>query len=229
MSNVIINQLHSWKLDFDQAKSIQISLANKVSTKSELLTPRFIAGTDISIPRFSKMGLASVVVLRYPELDVVDIQTTEREISFPYIPGLLSFREVPLIIEAYQKISVKPDILIADGQGIAHPRRFGLASHIGVLLNIPSIGCAKSRLCGQHEPVAVEAGSYSKLIDNEETIGAVVRTKNNVKPVYVSIGHRIDLTSAIHWVMECCRGYRLPEPCRLAHLSAGKKLSSPKI
>lgn len=224
-----MNQLHSWQIDINRAKEIQTKLSSQVSVGNGCLKPRFIAGTDISSSRNSNLGIASVVVLRYPELDIVETQTAEGELRFPYIPGLLSFREVPLIITAFQKLSIKPDLLIADGQGIAHPRRFGLASHIGVLLDIPSIGCAKSRLCGQHDPVATEAGCFIDLIDSEEIIGAVVRTKDNIKPVYVSIGHRIDLTAAIHWILECCRGYRLPEPCRLAHVAAGEKSSTTKI
>jgi deoxyribonuclease V len=226
---VIVNQLHSWQIDIKQAKKIQKELSSQVSLDNEGLNPRYIAGTDISSSRHGNMGTASVVILRFPELDIIETQTAEGELGFPYIPGFLSFREVPLVIDAFQKLSIKPDLIIADGQGIAHPRRFGLASHIGILLDIPSIGCAKSRLCGQHEPVSTKAGSFIDLFDNDEIIGAVVRTKDNVKPVYVSIGHRIDQVSAIQWVIKCCQGYRLPEPCRLAHILAGKKSSAIKI
>jgi deoxyribonuclease V len=226
---VIINQLHSWQIDIKRAKEIQKELSSQVSLDNECLDPRYIAGTDISSSRYGNLGTASVFVLRFPELDIVETQTAEGELRFPYIPGFLSFREVPLVIDAFQKLSIKPDLIIADGQGIAHPRRFGLASHIGILLDIPAIGCAKSRLCGQHEPVSKNAGSFIDLMDNDEIIGAVVRTKDNVKPVYVSIGHRIDQVSAIQWVIKCCQGYRLPEPCRLAHILAGKKSSAIKI
>ena len=221
--------LHDWRVTPSQGMVIQQELAERVSRREEVGDIRLVAGVDISAPNSEGVARGAVVVLSYPELTLIESQVDEKAIEFPYVPGLLSFRESPVILAACEKLSNTPDLILVDGQGIAHPRRFGLASHIGVLLDIPSIGCAKSRLCGWHEPVAFEAGSFSMLIDNEETIGAVVRTKKNVKPVYVSIGHRIDLTSAIHWVMKCCRGYRLPEPSRLAHLSAGKKLSFPKI
>jgi deoxyribonuclease V len=151
----------------------------------------------------------------------VETRVVTSELDFPYIPGLLSFRESPLILSICEKLSVTPDILLVDGQGIAHPRRFGLASHLGLLLNLPTIGCAKSLLCGIHETRGAEPGSYAEVTDEGETIGAALRTKMGVKPVYVSIGHRVDLKTAIHWVMNCCRGYRLPEPTRLAHLAAG--------
>jgi deoxyribonuclease V len=167
-----------------------------------------------------------VVVLRYPEFGIVEVKVVEDKIMFPYIPGLLSFRESPLILAACEKLSNVPDLVLIDGQGIAHPRRFGLASHVGLLLDLPTIGCAKSILCGRHQPVAEEAGSYAELLDKGEIIGAALRTKSGVKPLYVSVGHRIDLASALWWVMKCCLGYRLPEPTRLAHLAAGGMLTS---
>jgi len=169
-------------------------------------------------------GTAAVVVLRYPELRVVGIKSVAGPLGFPYIPGLLSFREAPLILAACEELKLVPDLIIVDGQGIAHPRRMGLASHLGLFLNIPTIGCAKSLLCGGHEVPAEEPGSYAEIIDGGEIIGAALRTKLGVKPVYVSIGHRLNLESAIHWVLKCCRGYRLPEPTRLAHLAAGGNL-----
>jgi deoxyribonuclease V len=140
------------------------------------------------------------------------------------VPGLLTFREAPLILAAFEKLKVAPDLVIVDGQGIAHPRRIGLASHLGLCLGLPTIGCAKSRLCGEHEMPGFEAGSYAELRDNGEVIGVVLRTRAGVKPVYVSIGHLIDLPSAVRTVLDCCRGYRLPEPTRLAHQAAGGNL-----
>jgi deoxyribonuclease V len=140
------------------------------------------------------------------------------------VPGLLSFREAPLILAAFEKLTATPDLVFVDGQGIAHPRRIGLASHLGLCLGLPTIGCAKSRLCGEHETPGFAAGSYAELRDNGEVIGAAVRTRAGVKPVYVSIGHMIDLPSAIRRVLDCCRGYRLPEPTRLAHMAAGGNL-----
>lgn len=165
------------------------------------------------------------MVLSYPELEIVETQTVEDSIDFPYVPGLLSFREAPLTLAACEKLSVTPDLVLVDGQGIAHPRRLGLASHLGLFLDTPTIGCAKSRLCGSHQTPGHEPGSYAELVDGDETIGAALRTKLGTKPIYVSIGHKVDLEAAIYWVTECCRGYRLPEPTRLAHLAAGGNLN----
>ncbi len=204
-----------------QAKKIQLSLARKVVTENEGINLRFVAGVDISSPDSHGIARGAVVVLNYPELDVVEVKTAENKINLPYIPGLLSFRECPLILETCQKLCNIPDLILVDGQGIAHPRRLGLASHLGLFLDVSTIGCAKSILCGRHEPVKEEVGSYAELVDNGEVIGAALRTKFRVKPICVSIGHKIDLASALDWVIKCCRGYRLPEPTRLAHLAAG--------
>jgi len=195
-----------------------------VSKSSEVVNPHFIAGVDMSVDKGRGAATGAVVVLQYPELRLVEVKTVNDKLDFPYIPGLLSFRESPLILAACEQLDLTPDLVLVDGQGIAHPRRFGLASHLGLLLNIPTIGCAKSLLCGAHEIPGSEPDSYAEIIDKGEIIGAVLRTKPRVKPVYVSIGHKIDLETAIHWVMNCCRGYRLPEPTRLAHLAAGGNL-----
>jgi deoxyribonuclease V len=219
-----IVQRHDWRVSATQAIAIQKELAREVSRVCAIKTPRFIAGVDISVNRFSKIGTGAVVVLSYPDLNIVETQVTTDRIEFPYVPGLLSFREAPLILAAFEKITLTPDIVMVDGQGIAHQRRFGIASHLGLLLGLPTIGCAKSRLCGEHEIPGDEAGSYAELKDNGEVIGAVLRTRTGVKTLYISIGHMIDLTSAIEWVMACCRGYRLPEPTRLAHQAAGGNL-----
>ena len=212
-----------WNINVAQAKQVQREWSIQVSTKNEFINYHSIAGVDISVANSNKTACAAIVTLNYPRLDIIEVKTAEGNLTFPYIPGLLSFREIPLIFAAYQKLLTKPDLLLVDGQGIAHPRRFGLASHLGVLLNIPSIGCAKSRLCGHHKPLPIERNAHVELIDNNETIGAVLRTKTNVKPVYISIGHKIDLPSAIHWTLKCTRGYRLPEPTRLAHFAASGK------
>ena len=140
-----------------------------------------------------------------------------RKVEFPYISGLLSFSEGPVILDALEKLATKPDLIIFDGQGVAHPRRLGIASHIGLLADLPAIGCAKSRLCGQHEEPDFESGNHVPLVDQGETIGAVVRTRSRIKPMYVSVGHRIDLKTSIKYVLACCRGYRLPETTRQAH------------
>ncbi len=216
--------MHGWQVSSAQALDIQRRLAAQVSRSSEVVTPRFIAGVDISAGNAQGVATGAVVVLQYPQLRAVEAKVVSGELNFPYIPGLLSFRETPLILAACQKLTITPDLILVDGQGIAHPRRMGLASHLGLFLNSPTIGCAKSVLCGTHEMPAIEPGSYAEVVDRDETIGVALRTKLGVKPVYVSIGHKIDLQTAIHWVLKCCRGYRLPEPTRLAHLAAGGNL-----
>jgi deoxyribonuclease V len=217
-------KLHGWQVSIGQALDIQRSLATRVSRSGEVGNFRFIAGADISIKKAARTATAAVVILQYPELEVAETKVISGNIEFPYIPGLLSFRESPLILRACQDLTLTPDLVLVDGQGIAHPRRMGLASHLGLFLNTPTIGCAKSLLCGRHETPGETPGSHSEIMDSGETIGVALRTKSGVKPIYVSIGHMISLESAIHWVLKCCRGYRLPEPTRLAHLAAGGKL-----
>jgi len=219
------HQSHSWDLDFRQARELQNRLSHEVIHRNDSTNIRLIAGIDVSISRFSRAGRAAAVVLDYRSLELCEISVVEGEIDFPYIPGLLSFREAPLALRALQGLKSRADLLIVDGQGIAHPRRLGIASHLGLLLDIPSIGCAKSRLIGTHDWLPETAGSYRLLSDRNEIIGAAVRTRRAVKPVYVSIGHRIDLDSAISLVLECCRGFRLPQPTRLAHIAAGRSSS----
>jgi deoxyribonuclease V len=172
------------------------------------------------------MAQAAVVVLDYPGLDVVEVRVARGELLLPYIPGLLSFRECPLILAACRMLHCTPDLILVDGQGVAHPRRLGLASHLGLFLDVPTVGCAKSILCGSHQPVGQEPGCSAELIHDGELVGAALRTRAGVKPIYVSVGHRIDLASALHWVLQCCCGYRLPQPTRLAHLAAGGRLAA---
>ncbi len=216
---------HPWRVDRAEALELQQKLAGKVCRTGDADSVRYIAGVDISAGRFQETAAAAVVVMSYPELKPVETRIISRKLNFPYIPGLLSFREAPLILAACARLEIVPDLMMVDGQGIAHPRRLGLASHLGLLLNVPTIGCAKSRLCGRHEAAGIESGSYAELVEGDEVIGAVLRTRHGVKPLYVSIGHRIDLGHAIRMVMDCCRGYRLPEPTRLAHLAAGGNLN----
>ena len=195
--------------------SLQKKLADQV-IRANLPGPiQTVAGVDVG--QRGEIVQAAVVVLGFPGLEIKDVAVAVRPATFPYIPGLLSFREGPAILDAVAKLSERPDLFIFDGQGVAHPRRLGIASHVGLLADIPSIGCAKSRLCGQYAEPGPERGSHVPLIDKGETIGAVVRTRTGVKPVFVSVGHRIDLTTGIEYVLACCRKYRLPETTRHAH------------
>lgn len=217
-------ELHGWQVDRAQALALQRRLAGQVVTSGDLTVAELIAGVDISSPGRDGVAAGAVVVLKYPELIVVDVALARGKLGFPYIPGLLSFRESPLILAAAERLAVTPDLILVDGQGLAHPRRLGLASHLGLLWNRPTIGCAKSLLCGECGLPGNEPGEYAVIRDGGEIIGVALRTKSGNSPVYVSIGHKIDLEAAQRWVLNCCRGYRLPEPTRLAHLAAGGNL-----
>ncbi|RKU09616.1 deoxyribonuclease V [Candidatus Poribacteria bacterium] len=215
--------LHSWDVTPEEARQFQNELRSQVVQTDRFGRINTVAGVDIGLKKDT--ALASVVVLSFPELQVVESVVTESPVRFPYIPGLLSFREIPPLLTTFAELQTEPDLVIVDGQGIAHPRRFGLASHLGLVLDKPTIGCAKSRLWGRYEEPGSEQGAYTYLTDKEEVIGAVVRTRANVRVVYVSIGHRISLDSARVWVLACCRGYRLPETTRYAHNAASGKTS----
>jgi deoxyribonuclease V len=219
-----ISVWHEWRVTTARAREIQLELVPQVVREGKVVHPRFIAGADISVNRFAKTGRAAVVVLDYPGLEPVEIQVIDGDISFPYVPGLLTFREAPLVLAAWERLTIKPDLFLVDGQGIAHPRRIGLASHLGLYLDMPTIGCAKSRLIGEYDEPGKEAGSNTELTDNGEVIGAVLRTRSGVKPVFVSIGHKLGLGDAVQWTLACCHGYRIPEPTRLAHMAAGGSL-----
>ncbi|MDH7486811.1 MAG: deoxyribonuclease V [Anaerolineae bacterium] len=211
---------HAWDVTGEQAEAIQRRLAPLVA-ETPLPGPiRTIAGIDVSFPR-PDLARAAVVVLSYPDQTPLEQTTAELPVHFPYIPGLLSFRETPVVLAALEKLGAMPDLLMCDAQGRAHFRRLGLASHVGVLLDHPTIGCAKSRLVGTHHMPGEEKGSYTWLYDGEEVIGAVVRTRTGTSPVYVSVGHKIDLPTAIAVVLTCTLDTRLPEPTRLAHQVAG--------
>lgn len=182
-----------------------------------------VAGIDVGMK--GGMAKAAVVVLEYPSLAPLEQALVTLPVEMPYIPGLLAFREGPTILQALENLEREPDLFILDGQGVAHPRRMGIATHIGIIIDKPTIGCAKSRLTGTHSNPKPEAGSYTYLYDRGEIIGAVLRTRTNVSPVYVSIGHKVDLETAIHYVLGCCRSFRLPETSRLAHkVAAGERL-----
>ena len=176
-----------------------------------------VAGVDCSYHKRATTGYAAVVVCRWPELEVLDVGRAARAISFPYVPGLLSFRELPLLQEAWESLRLRPDLVVVDGQGLAHPRRFGLACHIGVAWNCPSLGCAKSLLVGDHKPLGERRGNRAALTDRGERIGTALRTRAGVKPVYVSPGHLCDFESGARWILRLSAKYRLPEVIRLAH------------
>ncbi len=217
-------KLHDWQVTAAQAISIQRELARLVVKEGEPRQVRLVAGVDISVSNKRDLARGAVVVLSYPALELVESQIVEKEVDFPYVPGLLSFREAPIILDACAKLINIPDLILVDGQGLAHPRRLGLASHLGLLWDRPTIGCAKSRLCGKHGPIGTGRGEHTELVDGEEVIGAVLRTRTNVKPLYISSGHKVNLEAAIQWVLNCGGGYRLPEPTRLAHQVAGGQI-----
>jgi deoxyribonuclease V len=214
-----VRTLHRWDLPPAEAIAVQQRLRGQVVTRSELGPVRTVAGVDISTAR--ERAHAAIVVLRFPELEPLEAAEADLPLTFPYIPGLLAFREAPAILAAVQRLRSEPDLFMLDGQGLAHPRRMGIASHVGVILDKPSIGCAKSLLCGHCRQVGEAAGEHAEIMDKGEVIGAAVRTRTGTEPVYVSIGHRIDLPTAISYVLRCCGGYRIPEPTRWAHRVAG--------
>lgn len=213
-------QLHDWDLSPREAVELQKSLRERVRLEPLGRKIETVAGADISFNKFSPVLYAGIVVLRLPSLEVLEEVGVVGETKFPYVPGLLSFRESPPLLEAWAKLKCEPDAVMFDGQGIAHPRRVGIASHVGLLINRPTFGCAKSILVGRHEELAEERGSWQPLVDpkNKETIGAALRTKTRVQPIYVSPGHLIDLAGAIDLTLRSDGGYRQPEPTRRAHL-----------
>lgn len=212
-------EIHPWTLNPQEAVELQETLRGRLIL--EELREEFsrIAGADVSYDKVSDQAFAAVLVFRLSDFELQEQVVVHQQIGFPYIPGLLSFREVPALLQAFRKIRNEPDVILLDGQGISHPRRFGLASHVGLILDRPTIGCAKSRLVGSHGEVDNSRGAFAPLEYQGELVGAVLRTKANTKPLYISPGHRMDIPSALRIVLETCRGYRLPEPVRRAHLA----------
>ena len=218
-----LRQLHSWDISTTQARELQRKLAGSVSTVPAIPdVVRHLAGLDISPPDSEGVVIGSGVVLEYPSLEPVEVKTAEGKPPFPYIPGLLSFRESPVLLDALAQLDAQPDIIYVDGQGLAHPRRFGLACHIGLLTQTPTIGCAKSILVGTHQKLSTSAGSHSPLVHKGEAVGAAVRTRDKVRPMYISPGHLIDIDTSVQWVLASCKGRRMPEPTRKAHQAAGR-------
>lgn len=215
-------KLHSWNVSTREARDIQLRLRDKLQPVWDGRKVRTVAGADVGFPDKNTV-LATVVVLSFPDLEVLESSLSTQDCTFPYVPGLLTFREAPGLLSALESIETTPDVLLCDGQGIAHQRRMGLAAHMGLLLAIPVIGCAKSVLCGAFDQPGEKRGDYSYMFDKGEIIGAAVRTRDRVKPVYVSTGNRIDLATAIDLVLRCSPKYRIPRPLRLAHnLSTGE-------
>lgn len=212
-----IKSLHNWNLTYSQAISLQKELAGHVKHQKIRTKPKNIAGLDCAFSKDGKKIIAAVIVLRFGDFELIETVHATRKVTFPYIPGLLSFREAPVCISAVKKLKNTPDVFMIDGQGIAHPRRLGLAAHLGLFFDKPTVGCAKSRLTGQYEEPLQEKGSSALLKDKDEIIGSVVRTRTNVKPVFVSVGNKCQLKDAIEITLACAIKYRLPEPTRLAH------------
>lgn len=212
-------QLHEWAMTPHEAVELQKRLRERVRITPLKKRIRTIAGADISFNKFSPVVYAGLVVLSLPELEVIEEVGVVSETRFPYLSGLLSFREAPSVLEAWAKLQTEPDAVMFDGQGIAHPRRVGIASHVGLWLNRPTFGCAKSVLVGKYAEPDAERGGWTELVDpkKNEVVGAAVRTKTNVQPIFVSPGHLIDLPGAIRLTLECDGGYRQPEPTRRAH------------
>jgi len=208
---------HRWDLSPKEAMALQAEWRTRVVREDRLGPVRYVAGVDVGFEDDRRVTRAAVAVLEFPSLALCDFAVAREPTRFPYVPGLLSFREIPAVLRAFDELRVMPELLLCDGQGIAHPRRFGIASHLGVLLDLPAIGVAKKRLTGEHGQVPAGRGEWTALRDGEEVIGAVLRTRVGVKPLFISAGHRVSLSTAIHWVMACTTRYRLPETTRHAH------------
>jgi deoxyribonuclease V len=225
-----LRHIHRWDLTPAEAIVLQRKLAPQVIREGDPQDVRLVAAADVAFPERTRgwqggLARAAVVLLSYPELELVEQHVIEAPVTFPYVPGLLSFREIPVLALAFERLSSAPDLLLVDGQGIAHPRRFGLAAHVGLLAGLPTIGCAKSRLCGEAAEPAPERGSMTELIHEGEVIGLVVRTRDRVKPLYLSIGNMIGLPETAEWVLRLAPTHRLPEPIRIAdQLSKGRSM-----
>ena len=212
------SELHGWDLSCREAIALQKELAGRIGLQDELLaSSTTVAGVDVSYQRHGELFFAAVVVMRLADLTIVEEVTARRRTTFPYVPGLLSFRELPVLLDAFRRLQKIPDAVMVDGQGIAHPRRMGLASHLGLWLDLPTIGCAKSRLCGEHGTVGSQRGDCVPLLLDGDEIGAVLTTRSGVKPLYISPGHRTSVSSAVELTLRCGGRYRLPEPTRRAH------------
>lgn len=225
MDKLRLHHEHRWDITPKEAVALQRELCSLVERADRLGTVQRVAGVDVGYEAGNTITRAAVAVLRFPELTLEHQAIARLPTTFPYVPGLLSFREIPAVLKALEQLPQLPDLLLCDGQGIAHPRRFGIACHLGVLTGLPAIGVAKSRLVGGHEELPQEKGSWVPLYDHDEVIGAVLRTRSGVSPLYVSSGHRVSLETALHYTLSCTTRYRLPETTRWAHrLASGPPL-----
>lgn len=222
-----IQPRHEWALTVEAATTIQQQLRSEVVTTDQLDPIQYVAGVDVGFEEAGTVTRAAVVVLSFPDLQRQEQTIARRPTQFPYVPGFLSFREAPAVLDALEQIKLTPDLILCDGHGIAHPRRFGIACHLGVLTNLPTLGVGKSILVGTHAELADDRGAWQPLHHKNEVIGAALRTRVGVKPVYISSGHRISLQTAIDYVLRCTTRYRLPEPTRLADKLASHKETSP--
>jgi len=211
--------LHPWNITPKEAINLQKQLASRVVLKPLPEQITLVAGADVGYSNRYQAAVAALATYTYPSLEFRELVQFSGEIAYPYRPGLLSFRELPMLLEAFQRLQGQPDVVLCDGQGIAHPRRLGLASHLGLWLDLPTVGCAKTRLVGAHGKVGPKKGQYRSLMHRHELVGVVLRTRTEVKPLYVSPGHLADFESSRRLVMRCCSKYRLPEPIRQAHLA----------
>lgn len=215
--------LHKWEMPCSEAIALQRELAERVQVEDCLPHPvGLVAGVDASYEKHGDQFHAAVVVLTLPGLTVVEEATASSRVDFPYVPGLLSFRELPVVLMAFRSLRTVPDAVLVDGQGIAHPRRLGLASHLGLWLDLPTVGCAKSRLCGEHRDPGPVRGDMAPLRMDGEQVGAVLTTRDGVKPLFISPGHKTDIPGAVRLVLACGTRYRMPEPTRLAHLASNR-------
>ncbi|MEC4982528.1 MAG: deoxyribonuclease V [Oscillatoria sp. PMC 1068.18] len=221
-----INHSYPWAHTAAEAIKIQQELVSQVVTEDRLGEVNYVAGVDVGFEDNYTITKAAAVVLSFPELTEVEYAIAHRPTTFPYIPGFLSFREIPALLAALEKLTITPDLILCDGQGIAHPRKFGLACHLGVILDLPTIGVAKSLLVGKHEELPTEKGNWRPLVYKGETVGVVLRSRTNVKPLYISSGHQISLPTAIDYVLRCTPKYRLPETTRKADRLASSRILS---
>jgi deoxyribonuclease V len=220
--------LHPWNVSPQEAIRIQEELREKVRLRPPQMPPQTLAAADVSYSRTDDKLFGAFLLFSYPDLTLLESAAAKGRSPFPYIPGLLSFREAPILLKAFSKLDREPNLILIDGQGIAHPRSMGIAAHMGILLDLPSIGCAKSRLFGTEAEPGPHQGSFLPLIEEGRTVGMIVRTRTRVKPVYVSPGHKMDLETSVRIVLSLCRGYRIPEPLRQAHIFVNRLRSAGK-